>query len=193
MKHQRTGKLVGLLVSAVWSGDAPTELVVTQAIELVAREQSAGREGSVEINGVAFVPKGSTTDTDCAEHAYGDVQVYLQRNRCEELVRMRFESKADGKTAAIMVSVLRFQQSASATDLNQLADRPGSGAIVDPSAEGEAWPGEHKPFFESAAYASGREGNSLKLVQAVWIGAPSTPDDANLVKLASAALNLTAP
>ncbi|MGH3879489.1 MAG: hypothetical protein ACRDSK_20880 [Actinophytocola sp.] len=156
-------------------------------------ESTQQRGDSVEINGVAFAPKGSTTDTDCAEHAYGDVQVYLRQNRCEELVRMRFESKADGKTAAILVSVLRFQQSGSATDLNQLVDRPGSGAIVDPSAEGEAWPGEHKPFFESAAYASGREGNSLKLVQAVWIGAPSTPDDANLVKLADAALNLTAP
>ena len=131
--------------------------------------------------------------TDCAEHAYGDVQVWLQHNRCDELVRMRFESTTDGKRAAVLVSVLRFQQSAAAAGLNEVADKPGSGAIVDAAAEGKPWPGDHKPSFESAAFASGREGNSLKLVQVVWIGAPSTPDDANLVKLADAALDLTAP
>ncbi|MGH3758829.1 hypothetical protein [Actinophytocola sp.] len=148
---------------------------------------------AVEVGGVSFVPRGTTTDADCAAHAYGDVQVYLQQNRCGELVRMRFESAAEGKTAAILVSVLRFQQSASATELNQLADKPGSGAIVDPSAEGKPWPGEDEPTFESAAYASGREGNSLKLVRAVWIGTPSTPDDEHLVELANTALNLSAP
>jgi hypothetical protein len=162
-------------------------------------ESSAGtrtdrpRSKAVEIDGLSFVPKGSATDTDCAAHTYGDVQAWLQRNPCSEIVRMRFESKSDGKTAAILVSVLRFPQSAAAGELNQLADKPGSGAVVDASGEGEPWPGESKPFFESAAYASGREGNSLKLVQAVWIGASSTPDDENLVKLATAALNVTAP
>jgi hypothetical protein len=148
---------------------------------------------AVDVNGVSFVPRGTTTDQDCAEHAYGDIQVYLQRNHCDELVRMRFETTVDGKTAAVLMSVLRFQQSASATELNQVADKPGSGAIVDAAAEGKPWPGKRKPSFESAAYASGREGNSLKLVQAVWIGSPSTPDDANLAKLANAALDLSAP
>jgi hypothetical protein len=148
---------------------------------------------AVDVNGVSFVPRGTTTDQDCAKHAYGDIQVYLQRNRCDELVRMRFETTVDGKTAAVLMSVLRFQQSASATELNQVADKPGSGAIVDAATEGKPWPGERKPSFESAAYASGREGNSLKLVQAVWIGSPSTPDDANLAKLANAAVDLSAP
>jgi hypothetical protein len=69
----------------------------------------------------------------------------------------------------------------------------GSGAIVDAAAEGKPWPGTRKPSFESAAYASGREGNSLKLVQAVWIGSPSSPEDADLVQLANAALDLSAP
>ncbi|HEY0449460.1 hypothetical protein [Actinophytocola sp.] len=156
-------------------------------------QTTRAQSSTVDINGVSFTPKGSVADTDCAAHAYGDVQVWLERNRCGELVRMRFESTSDDKTAAILVAVLRFPENALAGDLQQVADKPGSGAIVDASAEGRPWPGKRKPFFESAAYTSGREGNSLKLVQAVWIGAPSTPDDETLGKLAEAALDLSAP
>jgi hypothetical protein len=177
--------LTGIVFAVASAGDADDASGGTRT----DRTESS----AVEVNGVSFLPKGTSTDKNCAAHAYGDVQAYLQKNPCAELVRMRFESKADGRSAAILVAVLRFAQSATATDLNTVADKPGSGAIVDASAESVPWPGKHKPFFESAAYASGREGNSLKLVQAVWIGAPSTPDDVDLVKLANAALNLEAP
>lgn len=144
----------------------------------------------VTVDGVTFEPKGTITDTDCAAHAYGDVQVWLERNRCSELVRARYESSSDGKRAAILVAVLRFPETVLAGELNQVADQPGSGAIADASTEGEAWPGRSKPFFESAAFASGREGNSLKLVQAVWVGIPSTPDDTDLTKIANSALEI---
>ncbi len=147
----------------------------------------------VEVDGMTFEPKGAISDTDCAAHAYGDVQVWLERNRCSELVRARYESTSDGKRAAILVAVLRFPESVLAGELNSVADKPGSGAIADASAEGTPWPGKAKPFFESAAFASGREGNSLKLVQAVWIGEPSTPDDKTLEKLATSALEIPSP
>jgi hypothetical protein len=149
--------------------------------------------GGVEVDGMTFEPKGAVSDTDCAAHAYGDVQVWLERNRCSELVRARYESTSDGKRAAILVAVLRFPESVLAGELNSVADKPGSGAISDPSAEGTPWPGKSKPFFESAAFASGREGNSLKIVQAVWIGEPSTPDDETLEKLAKGALEIPSP
>jgi hypothetical protein len=147
----------------------------------------------VTVDGFRFDPKGAVSDTDCAAHAYGDVQAWLQRNRCSELVRARYESTSDGKRAAILVSVLRFPESVLAGELNAVAERPGSGAIADASTEGTPWPGNSKPFFESAAFASGREGNSLKLVQAVWIGTPSTPDDETLRKLARSALQIPSP
>jgi hypothetical protein len=116
--------------------------------------------------------------------------VWLERNRCSELVRARYESTSDGKRAAVLVAVLRFPETVLAGELNAVADQPGSGAVADASTEGEAWPGRSKPFFESAAFASGREGNSLKLVQAVWIGEPSTPDDTDLVEIADSALGI---
>ncbi len=147
----------------------------------------------IEVGGMSFTPRGTVSDADCAAHAYGDVQVWLEANRCDELVRMRYESESDGRTAAILVAVLRFPESALAGELHTVADEPGSGAISDVSAEGVEWPGGVKAFFESAAYASGREGNSLKLVQAVWVGESSNPNDEQLTELADSALKIPAP
>lgn len=179
-------------------------LLLTGVIYAMASSSSAGNQAEntstsraessgVTVGGVTFEPKGAVSDTDCAAHAYGDVQVWLERNRCSELVRARYESTSDGKRAAILVAVLRFPETVLAGELDAVAQQPGSGAIADASTEGTPWPGKAKPFFESAAFASGREGNSLKLVQAVWIGAPSTPDDAALLKLADSALDIPPP
>jgi hypothetical protein len=153
------------------------------------RTESSG----VTVDGYTYEPKGAISDTDCAAHAYGDVQVWLERNRCSELVRARYEATTDGKHAAILVAVLRFPETALAGELGTVAEKPGSGAVADASTEGTPWPGRSKPFFESAAFASGREGNSLKLVQAVWIGSPSTPDDKTLTRLANSALDIPSP
>jgi hypothetical protein len=173
---------------------------IVYAVASAGRDEPAGQGSTstttvsnVEIEGQSFVPKGAVSDTDCAAHAYGDVQAWLERNRCGELVRMRYESTSDGRKAAILVAVLRFPETALAGELHTVADQPGSGAITDPSTEGEPWPGDTTPFFESSAYASGREGNSLKLVQAVWIGSASTPDDEDLTRLATLALDIPAP
>lgn len=144
----------------------------------------------IVIDGVAYEPKGSASSTNCAEHAYGDVQAWLQSNPCAELIRLRYESAAQDHRAAILVAVLRFENSATAGELRAVADKPGSGAVTDVSAEGTPWPDTGKPFFESAAYASGREGNSVKLVQAVWMDQPSTPDDSTLKLIATKALDL---
>lgn len=177
--------LTGIVYAVASSGTASNDAANTGAV----RTESSG----VTIDGFTFEPMGAVSDTDCAAHAYGDVQVWLERNRCSELVRARYESTSDGKRAAVLVAVLRFPETVLAGELNSVAEQPGSGAIADASTEGTPWPGKSKPFFESAAFASGREGNSLKLVQAVWIGAPSTPDDEALRKLAASALDIPPP
>ena len=174
--------LTGIVYAVASSGSPDEEAKDTTT----TRTETSG----VTVNGMVFEPKGTITDTDCAAHAYGDVQVWLERNRCSELVRARYESTSDGKRAAVLVAVLRFPETVLAGELNEVADKPGSGAIADASTEGEPWPGKSKPFFESAAFASGREGNSLKLVQVVWIGAPSTPDDEVLTEIADSALQI---
>ncbi|TDV40463.1 hypothetical protein CLV71_123174 [Actinophytocola oryzae] len=177
--------LTGIVYAVASSGASDDEARNTTS----TRAESSG----VKVDGFTFEPRGAVSDTDCAAHAYGDVQVWLERNRCSELVRGRYESTSDGKRAAILVAVLRFPETVLAGELNTVAEQPGSGAIADASTEGTPWPGKSKPFFESAAFASGREGNSLRLVQAVWIGAPSTPDDPTLGRLAASALEIPAP
>jgi hypothetical protein len=144
----------------------------------------------IPVEGSTFLREGVSRDADCAAHAYGDLQTWLQRNKCTQLIRLRYESSSDSHKAAILVAVLRFATSTMADDLEKLAGKTGSGAITDVSTEGVAWPDGGKPFFESAAYASGREGASVKLVQAVWMDQPSAPDDVVLRSLASKALQL---
>ncbi|WP_424185003.1 hypothetical protein ACOBQX_24360 [Actinokineospora sp. G85] len=61
----------------------------------------------------------------------------------------------------------------------------------DQTTDGVPWPGQEQPEFSSAAYASGRDGNSVKLVQAVWLGKTSTPEDPALRDIATKALDLT--
>lgn len=167
------------------------------AVAISSAKGSAGRNGSdgatseTPVDGVPFSAKGSAEHTDCAAHAIGDVKTWLERNGCARLIRARFEATADGRPVAVLVSVLRFTKSASATELHAVADKPGSGGIVDQGAEGVDWPGSRKPTFESAAYASGREGNSVKLVQAVWLDKPSSPDDPALKTVVAKALQLT--
>ncbi|HET9142437.1 hypothetical protein [Actinophytocola sp.] len=151
---------------------------------------SSAATPEIKVEGVAFQPKGDVRATDCANHAYGDLQVWLRNGRCSELIRLRFESTVDKQRAAVLVAVLRFTDPTSATELRSVADRPGSGAVTDVSVEGAAWPDGGKPFFESAAYASGREGNSVKLVQAVWMDQQSSPDNPILKDLATKALQL---
>ncbi|MGH3858350.1 hypothetical protein [Actinokineospora sp.] len=160
-----------------------------------ANKGSADRPESstnqIPVDGVAFTAKGSAEHTDCAAHAFGDVKTWLEKNGCARLIRARFEATSDGKPVAVVVSVLRFTKSTSATELRAVADRPGAGGIADQAAEGVAWPGPHQPTFESAAYASGREGSSLKLVQAVWLDKKSDPDDPILKSVVTKALQLS--
>ncbi|HEV2780897.1 MAG TPA: hypothetical protein VGX25_16045 [Actinophytocola sp.] len=176
--------LTGIVVAVVSAGSGATG--ATNPPAPTAPPTPTG----IQVDGVSFDPKGSSRAEDCANHAYGDLQVRLQRSTCSQLIRLRYESTSDNHKAAILVAVLRFPDSASADELRAVADKPGSGAVSDVSVEGTPWPDGGKPFFESAAYASGREGTSVKLVQAVWMDQPSTPDDKTLKGLATRALQL---
>ncbi|MDQ3405423.1 MAG: hypothetical protein M3548_18865 [Actinomycetota bacterium] len=149
------------------------------------------RSETIAVDGVGYAPKGVASHPECATHTFGDVRAWLEKNGCARLIRARFEASADGKRAAVLVSVLRFTKSASATELRTVADKPGAGGVSDQAVEGVAWPDGHKPVFESSAYASGRDGNSVKIVQAVWLDHPSKPDDKALRDIAIRALQLT--
>ncbi|UVS77796.1 hypothetical protein [Actinokineospora sp. UTMC 2448] len=141
----------------------------------------------VGVDGVAFTVHGAASGPDCAAVTYGDVKAWLERNGCDEVVRARYAATADGKQAAVLVSVLRFAASATATELRAVAEEPGTGGVRDLDG---AWPGGLAPTFDSAAFVTGHEGNSVKVAQAVWLDKPSDPADPDLLGIAERALRL---
>lgn len=149
------------------------------------------RAPTTPVDGVAFTPKGSTEDTDCAAHTHGDLRTRLASSDCTRLIRARYEVATGDGRAAVLVAVLRFSRSTSAAELRALAERPGAGGVADQSAEGVPWPGGDTPRFASAARVGGQEGNSVKLVQVAWLDRPSEPTDPQLRAVADRALRLT--
>ncbi|SER62449.1 hypothetical protein [Actinokineospora terrae] len=169
-------------------------LVVGIAVAVSADNSSTGPArgtGAPAPEAVEFAGVGTASATDCAAHTDGEVRTWLERNGCARLLRGRFEATTTGHRAAVLVGVLRFTGSTSAAELKAVLDRPGAGTVLDQAAEGVAWPGGAVPPFQTALRASGREGNSVKLVQVVWLDQPSTQDDPVLREIVGRAMRLT--
>ncbi|MGW5052406.1 hypothetical protein [Actinokineospora sp. NPDC004072] len=170
--------LVVGVVLAIGSGDSASQ---------APPQQQPRPAAPVGVDGVAFTEHGTTAGPDCAAAAYGDVRAWLERNRCDEVVRVRYAATAGGDRAAVLVAVLRFAASATAAELRAVAEQPGTGGVRDVNG---AWPDGLAPAFDSAVFVTGREGNSVKVVQAVWLDKPSDPADPDLRGIADRALRL---
>ena len=144
---------------------------------------------SVSADGVSFGPKGSAEATDCAGHAYGDVQVWLAQHPCVNLVRSAYQTTANGRRAAVAIAVLTFHDQATAKAFADVANTPGTGGITDLIQDGSSWPDGPKSF-DGAAYTVVAHDTSVRLTEVVWIDRTSTPTDPGLVKLAAAAAGL---
>lgn len=140
-----------------------------------------------------FVAKGTVQDADCAADTTGDVQFWLQQHGCDRLLRARYVVTVDGKQAAVLLAVLSFPDSGTATAFKAVADTPGSGAVTDPAAQGKPWPEGLKPNFDSAGYASQVNGASVLVAQTTWVQAQAKPNDQALAALAQRATQLPPP
>ncbi|MFI9388502.1 hypothetical protein [Kutzneria sp. NPDC052558] len=160
---------VGSVIAALSTAGGPAPAAASQAngYTRVATVDDAGR---------------------CAEHAYGDVQVWLGRNQCVDLRRWNYRADSDGRAAGVAVAEIRFGGAEPAAEFQALADQPGAGGITELLKE-RPWPGG-PTSFDRAAYTSNRSGGTVRLVETVWIGQPSAADDPALVSLAHRTLNL---
>ncbi|MBM7772617.1 hypothetical protein JOD54_002821 [Actinokineospora baliensis] len=165
--------VVGIAV-AVSADDTPT--------------RQPGDTGTAAPDAVAFAGRGTTSSTDCAAHTDGEVKAWLERNGCARLIRGRFEATTTGRRAAVLIGVLRFTGSSSAAELRSVLQRPGAGTVLDDDG---AWPDGRTPPFPSALKAAGSEGNSVKLVQVVWLDQPTAADDPVLREIAARAMRIT--
>ena len=125
----------------------------------------------------------------CADHAYGDVQVWLSRNACVDLRRWNYRAEDSGRAAGVAVAEIRFGEPGPAAEFQSLAQQPGAGGINELLRE-RPWPGG-PASFDRAAFTSNRSGGTVRLVETVWIGQPSAADDPALQSLAKRTLNLT--
>ena len=129
-------------------------------------------------------------DSHCAEHAYGDVQVWLSQHPCVDLRRWSYSAHSGGQPAGVSVAELTFTGPDPATQFQQIAEQPGAGGVNELLREGRHWAGG-PASFDRAAFSSSRSGGTVRLVETVWVDRPSTTDDSQLQALADKTLNLS--
>ncbi len=181
-----TALIVAAVVVAANSGDtaaAPS----TQAAP-APPPASAGRP---PVQSLTFALRAADADQRCASHAFGDVQASLQRTSCSGVRRASYTALVDGRAAAVTIGIVEFPDGDQAASFKAVADTPGGGGILDLATETGKWGGA-APQFDNAAYASKADGNSVRIVQAVWTPGPSTADDPGLTRAAKGALELPA-
>ncbi|MBP2473922.1 hypothetical protein JOF53_002794 [Crossiella equi] len=143
------------------------------------------------VDGLDFVPRGSSRETDCGPRAFGQVQQWLRDNPCTALVRSLFEVNEERK-AAVSVVVVSFAEAPQAERFQQLADSEQAGGVSELLREGRGWPGGPSSFAH-AVTTSSRDGTRVRIVRAVWVGQDTQQTDVVLQGIAERALRLPLP
>ncbi|MCK2240806.1 MULTISPECIES: hypothetical protein [unclassified Crossiella] len=143
------------------------------------------------VDGLDFVPRGSSREADCGPRAYGQLQQWLRENPCTALVRSLFEVNEERK-AAVSVVVVSFADAVQAQRFQVLADDEQSGGVNELLREGRSWPGGPSSFAPAVASTS-RDGTRVRIVRAVWVGQETKQTDVVLQGIAERALRLPLP
>lgn len=143
----------------------------------------------VRVDGVDFTQRGAQHDKDCGRHSFGDIQGWFQQNPCIGLSRTVFDAQIAGRQAAVAVAVVKTGDENTARRLQDLADGAGTGGIHDLLAEGHEWPGRPRSF-DNAAQAVQRDGDQVRIVQAVWSSGFSLTSDVALRALTERGMRL---
>lgn len=145
---------------------------------------------TTNVDGVTFTQEASDSATNCAQHSFGDVQVWLGQHPCLRLHRGLYRAEGQSTTAAL--AVVTFADEATADQFTKLLLSPGAGSVSDLVRDGKFVP-DGPLTFDGAAYTVVRKGNGVHIAQAVFVGKPSRSDDENLRAVADRAVQLPAP
>jgi hypothetical protein len=174
--------IAGIVVAmGTYGGDSPTPAA--------AAPKTQAPPPDVRVGGVSFGPEGSVEGTDCASHAYGDIQVWLTQHACSDMVRSVYRTSSGGRAAAVAVAVVSFADPGTAKAFGMEANTPGTGGVTDLVQDGTGWPGGPKSF-DNAAYTVVVLNTSVRLTEVVWAGAGSTPSDPALIHIAAVSAGL---
>lgn len=159
-------RAAGLVAVAVISG------LVWYYITNDAPSDTAGDDGGIQqTEGVydfaphSKMPRAETQYT-CPEHAYGDIQKFLQTTQCDRLTRQLFVTKVKGRTVYTSVSVVTMADEADAGELRELANKDGSGNVSDVVRDGVVKIDGLDRLSGGEGYASNQNGREVIIVEA---------------------------
>ena len=130
-----------------------------------------------------WVRQAADRQTDCAAHAYGQVQAFFARTPCTSVQRLLATTNSHGRTVVIASNVVTFRTAAQATEYLSLVNADGTGNIADLLREGVSYPGGPDKLPD-AAFASRLDGNRVLVAEAGYVGGTSGATDPALREIA---------
>jgi hypothetical protein len=130
-----------------------------------------------------WVRRASDSQTNCAAHAYGQVQGFFARTPCTSVQRLLATTNEGGRTVVIASNVVTFGSAAQAQRYLTLVNADGTGNIADLLREGVSYPGGPEKLPD-AAFASRLDGNRVLVAEAGYVGGTSSATDPTLRAIA---------
>ncbi|HEX6356961.1 hypothetical protein [Actinophytocola sp.] len=166
---QWTLRIAGLVAVAVISGLVWNYFIddtTTTPTNPAGEEKPTQSTGLYPLEPHKGTPKPDV-DTNCAKHAYDDIQRFLQTNPCERLTRQLFQTEVDGgRMVYASVSVVTMPSEDKAAELRDLTDKNGTGNVSDVVKDQLVKIDGLTSLAGGGGYASTQKGRDVIIVEA---------------------------
>jgi hypothetical protein len=166
---QWTLRIAGLVAVAVISGlvwNYVTDDTTSTPTDTAGEETPTQSTGVYDLKPHKGTPKPDV-DTNCAKHAYDDIQRFLQDNPCTRLTRQLFVTEVDGgRTVYASVSVVTMASEDKAAELRGLTDKNGTGNVTDVVKDGLVKIDGLTSLAGGGGYESTQKGRDVTIVEA---------------------------
>ncbi len=139
-----------------------------------------------------WVRQAADRQTDCAAHAYGQVQAFFARTPCTSVQRLLATTNSHGRTVVIASNVVTFRTAAQAQQYLGLVNADGTGNIADLLRDGVTYPGGPDKLPD-AAFASRLDGTRVLVAEAGYVGGTSGATDSDAARDRRTGRALTPP
>ncbi len=103
----------------------------TQPVGASSPPTTTAKTGQYEFKPAQQSPQ-PVRDSNCAEHAYGDIQKFFKTTPCTQLTRVLYTTVADdGRKVYTNMSIVRMRTTDDAAKLRELTDKDGTGNVSD--------------------------------------------------------------
>ena len=135
---------------------------------------------------------GPATDANCAQHAFGKTQTFLQTHPCQQLVRSLYRTTTkDGTVAVVSVVDVKMPSSDATQELRTLTSQDHTGNITDLLKDGGVTATDMPTTdqLQDGGYASTTSGDVTTITLSAFVGAHQ--DKTALKDISTDALGLT--